>query len=94
MLFALSQNIPVLALYQDAYYKQKLEGLCAMYGQQQYCISLDGMDTKSLSKAAQTLLDQRHIIVDGLAENNRTLVTGFTAAHSVIRDLILNNRRL
>jgi polysaccharide pyruvyl transferase WcaK-like protein len=94
LLFALSQNIPVLALYQDAYYKQKLEGLCAMYGQQQYCISLDGMDTKSLSKAAQTLLDQRHIIVDGLAENNRTLVTGFTAAHSVIRDLILNNRRL
>jgi colanic acid/amylovoran biosynthesis protein len=94
LLFALSQNIPVLALYQDAYYKQKLEGLCAMYGQQQYCISLDGMDTKSLSKAAQALLDQRYIIVDGLTENNRTLLVDFTAAHSVIRDLILNHRRL
>ena len=94
MLFALSQNIPVLALYQDAYYKQKLEGLCAMYGQKQYCISLDGMDTKSLSKATQILLDQRHIIFDELMEKNRALFADFTAAHSVIRDLILNHRRL
>jgi hypothetical protein len=52
------------------------------------------MDTKSLSKAAQALLDQRYIIVDGLTENNRTLLVDFTAAHSVIRDLILNHRRL
>jgi polysaccharide pyruvyl transferase WcaK-like protein len=91
LLFALSQSIPALALYQNPYYKQKLEGLCAMYGQEQYCISLDGMNTKSLSKAAQTLLDQRHIIVDGLKKNNRTLLADFTAAHIVIRDLILNH---
>ena len=65
-----------------------------MYGQKQYCISLDGMDTKSLSKATQILLDQRHIIFDGLMEKNRALFADFTAAHIVIRDVILNHRRL
>lgn len=91
LLFALSQHIPALGLYQNAYYKQKLKGLFMMYMQKQYCLDLEGISTEALEESAQILLNNRNTIHTNLLKTNRILNTSFTDAHNVIRKLITNH---
>lgn len=89
LLFALSQNIPVVALYQNPYYRQKLEGLCSMYGQEHRCLSLEGISADTLRKSGQDVLDQRGLMSTALSERNGALNRIFHAAHSHIQSLIV-----
>lgn len=91
LLFALSQNIPVVALYQNPYYRQKLEGLCSMYGQEHRCLSLEGISTDALRKSVQAILDQRDLISNELSERNGTLNRKFETAHSRIQSLVIRS---
>lgn len=92
LLFALSQNIPVVALYQNPYYRQKLEGLCAMYGQEHRCISLEGISADALRKSVQDVLDRRGLIATALSKRNGELNKIFNTAHSQIQSRIVKRR--
>lgn len=89
LLFALSQNIPVVALYQNPYYRQKLEGLCSMYNQEHRCLNLEGITADTLRKLGQDVLEQRSVISTALSEKNRELNRIFHTAHSHIQSLIV-----
>lgn len=94
LLFALSQDIPVYALYQDIYYKQKLEGLCSMYSQEKHCLDIANVTVQDLLDKIKLLLENREEIVKNLRERNRLLQEEFLTAHSAIAAVIAANKAM
>ena len=92
LLFALSQNIPVIALYQNPYYKQKLEGLCTMYGQEHHCLNMEGISAVSLIKASKEVLNQCDQISIALTQKNQALKKIFNTARSKIQSLSISSK--
>ena len=54
-LFALSQNVPVIGIYHDDYYRGKLLSLYTMYGQQANCVSCVNTEKFALYKLVDNI---------------------------------------
>jgi len=88
LLFALSGNVPSVGVYQNEYYKQKLQGLFSLFGMQKYCLNMNGDDRKSAETIIEDLFQNNHEIIEMLKSRNEMLQSLSIKAHSLLRQKI------
>lgn len=66
-IFALSQGVPTVCLYDGEYYSQKAHGLCAFWGDNQFALSLRNLDADSALRHLMQLYND-----NGVREKLRT----------------------
>lgn len=80
LLFALSQNIPAIALYQNKYYSHKLNGLFELYEQNNLCFDLSEISDNDLYIFANNLLDKHQTTTLDLISKNHLLQKRFISS--------------
>ena len=73
--FALTNGVPAIGLYENEYYKNKLLGLYAIYGLTDHCLDLAGSSRRQLVERIDKLAQSRQHVRQKLSERNRSLHT-------------------
>ena len=79
-LFALSQNVPVIGIYQDDYYRGKLLSLYTMYGQQANCVNCVNIEKDALYKLVYNIYCNNTQFREILSVANATMLKRFEVA--------------
>ena len=69
-LFALSSNVPVIGIYQNEYYKQKLEGVLSLFGMGAYCFDFLSAKKSDIIGCINDLLEDHKSVSRELLNRN------------------------
>lgn len=91
LLFALSSNVPALGVYQNEYYKQKIEGLFPLYGMEKYYVDMN-KDGHQYAQIKISDLFRNHVELSRhLTERNEKLQKLSREAYALLAQKIKEN---
>jgi colanic acid/amylovoran biosynthesis protein len=73
LLFALSSNVPSVGVYQNDYYKQKIEGLFSLFDMEEYCLDMNVNDLQTVISTCNKALQNYDRVVQHLISRNEHL---------------------
>lgn len=73
LLFALSSNVPSVGVYQNDYYKQKIEGLFSLFDMEEYCLDMNVNDLQTVLSTYNKALQNYDRVVQHLISRNEQL---------------------
>lgn len=89
LLFCLSSNVPAIGIYQNAYYRQKTEGLLDLFGLSGYAFNYSQTNNNSMTSALRQIISTKNEIVEELENINKSMLSESYAQHSKMRCFFL-----
>jgi polysaccharide pyruvyl transferase WcaK-like protein len=91
LLFCLAANVPVLGVWQNAYYQHKQQGLFRLYEMHDHALDVRQHDAATLSTCLIQLIHNRQALADTLAQNNERLLSVTTKTRALMQHLLQSN---
>jgi len=88
-LFALSQSVPAVGIYQDSYYELKLKGLFNLYGLDRYAVDVSCEEIEVLMAKTQEMLLHRDDVVSELRQRNEQIYTNVMSVRESFQNILL-----